>query len=42
MSSFNQTLNKNKQFIIAIKVVKSSKSDGYSNTEAQKLIIMSF
>ncbi|SMN00674.1 expression validated by proteogenomic mapping: 2 unique peptides covering 8.1% of sequence [uncultured Candidatus Thioglobus sp.] len=39
MSSFNQTLNKNKQFIIAIKVVKSSKSDGYSNTEAQKLII---
>ncbi len=39
MSSFNQTLNNHKQFIIAIKVVKSSKSEKYSNGEAQKLII---
>ncbi len=38
MSSFNQTLNKNKQFIIAIKVVKSSNLKKYSNTEVQKLI----
>ncbi len=39
MSSFNQDLNSSNQFIISIKVVKSSKAEEYSDGKAQQLII---
>lgn len=39
MSSFNADLNSSSQFIIAIKVVKSSKEEEYLNGIAQELIV---
>ncbi len=38
MSSFNKVLNDKNQFIIAIKVIKSPKSEDYKSGVAQKLI----
>jgi len=39
MSSFNQLLNQNNQFIIAVKVIKCPIDEQYENRESVKLII---